>query len=373
MINKNKKIIYVMKDFLSAYPPCISQIVILRELGLSVEVITEVCDQASMSVLQNVGVTVNTLGNLNPNMGVLGRIAHWVNFKRLAIKKIKELYREGDILWLGSATTGIVLNNYVKNKKFVLNVLELYDTWPLYKKKLGKIIHFAAAVVACELNRARIMKQWYNLSEIPYIMPNKPYYELGGEKTKEVLDFQSMLVGKNYILYQGVLDPERPLDTLANALNKTKNKYKLVIIGSCADKSRESMMIKQLQSIYPDVIYGGYFPPPQHLHITKNAYIGVAIYDTASLNTLFCAPNKIFEYSKFNVPILGSDIPGLQLSIERNGAGICVDIDNSDEITKAIDQISEKYADFQKGAEKLYYSVDNTKTVKTILEKLKFF
>lgn len=370
-MDKQQKIIYVMKDYLDGYPPCISQIVMLCKMGIAVEVITEVCNKTTSTVIENAGAKLHLLGNLNPHKKTLGRIAHWINFKRLAIKEIKK-FRAGDILWLGSATTAMVLKSFVKNKKFILNVLELYDTWPLYKKKLGKIICYASAVVACEKNRARIMKQWFKLNKLPYVMPNKPHYEIASTKSKEVEAFERILQEKKVILYQGILDPERPLDTLVKALNKTKDKYTFAIIGADAVKERGEAMLKQLKEIYPDVIYGGYFPAPQHLYITEKAYIGVAFYDYSSLNTLFCAPNKTFEYSKFNVPILGNDIPGLQCTVEKNGAGICVDMENPDEIAKAIDKISENYEEYQKGAERLYNSVDNLLTTKKILEDIGF-
>ena len=371
-MNEQKKVIYVMKDNLDGYPPCISQIVMLCEMGIAVDVITEVCNVITAAVIENAGAKLHILGNLNPHKKILGRIAHWINFQRLTAKKIKELYSDGDVLWLGSATTAMVLKPFVKDKVFVLNVLELYDTWPLYKKKLGKIINHAHSVVACELNRARIMRQWYNLKELPFVMPNKPYYELDSEKTDGVEKLEESLKGKKYVLYQGVLDAERPLNTLAEALKRTKEKYTFVVVGACTVKSLEEKIISDLKSIYDDVVFGGYFPAPQHLYITENAHIGVAIYDTSSLNTMFCAPNKTFEYSKYNVPIIGSDIPGLQLTVEKNGAGICVDIDNPDEIAKAIDTISDNYAEYQKGSERLYNSVNNRKTIKEMLEKLNF-
>ena len=166
------------------------------------------------------------------------------------------------------------------------------------------------------------------------------------------------------------MDKERPLDTIADALNKTKEHYTFVIIGKGKSDESDNEYIEKLRGIYPDIIYGGYFPAPQHLYVTQNAYMGIAIYDTSSLNTLFCAPNKTFEYAKFGVPVLGSDIPGLQLTVEKYNAGICVDIEEPIQIAKAIDDIAENYEKYQVGAKAFYDSVDNRKVMKEILKEV---
>lgn len=371
MCPRSSKVIYIMKDALHVYPPCISQIVMLRKLDFEVYVITEECDENSLSVIKNVGANVKILGNLKPKTkSILARIYHWLAFKKYTIKELKRTYRNGDIIWFGTERTGFVINNYTKNKKTVLNVLELYDRLPTFKYAIKRIITDANAVVACEKNRARIMKQWYNLDEIPYVMPNKPSYDITCNKSDDVCIFEKKIDGRKYILYQGILNAERPLDNFLQALNLTKEKYTFVIIGQTSNIEAEKEMMNHMTSIYPNVIYGGFFPAPQHLYITQNAYIGVAIYDASSINTMFCAPNKTFEYSKYNIPILGSDVPGLQLTVEKCGAGICVDIDNPKEIAKAIDDIADNYDQYQLGAKKLYDSVDNIETMKKIVKKL---
>lgn len=367
----SNKVIYVVKDKLQAYPPCVSQIVMLRDLGISVYVISETCEPSTESVIKNAGANIKILGNLLTRHNIFGRILHWINFKRLAIKEIKKVYNENDVIWLGTERTGMVIGSFIKNKKAIFNSLELYTKESLFGRLIGRIIKNTHAVVACELNRARIMKIWYSLEKIPYVMQNKPYYETTTEKSDAVTQFQKQLENKKYILYQGILNPERPLDTLVTALNHTKEHYTLVIIGEASNKSKEKEMIDHLKGIYPDVIFGGFFPAPQHLYITENAFIGVAIYEASSINTIFCAPNKTFEYAKYNVPVIGNDIPGLQLTIEKFNAGICTDINDCESLTLAIDEISDNYENYKKGAKNFYKSVNNLKVMEEIAEDLK--
>ena len=364
-----KKIIYVSKDKLHLFPPCISQIVMLCNLGCDVSVIVEECDDSAVEIIKNAGATVKILGNMNTRKGFLGRVHHWCMFAHKAARAIKKEYSEGDIIWAANEGTAIALKRYLKNRDFVITMLELYE-YPFYVKNINSIIRKAKAVIACEKNRGRIMQQWFGLDKVPFVMPNKPYYEMPCKKTCDISAIQEELSDKKYILYQGILSRDRSCRTLAQALNKTKDHYTLVIIGSSPAGTEE--ILEELRTEYHDVFYGGFIPAPQHLQITQNAYIGVAFYEPSSLNNMFCAPNKIFEYTKFNVPIIGNDIPGLQLTVEKKGAGVCVDMENADEIAKAIDKISENHAEYQKGAERLYNSVDNLETTKDVLKEIKF-
>ncbi len=367
--SEEKKIIYVTKDKLHMFPPCVSQIVMLCDLGCKVYVVAEECDDSALKIIQNAGASVKILGNLNTKKGFLGRIYHWLLFTHKAIQEIKKVYCAGNVIWAANEGTAIALKHYLKKKEFVLTMLELYE-YPFYVKGVNSIIRKAKATVACEKNRGRIMKQWFGINTQPFIMPNKPYYEMICQKSSDVEAIQKDLKDKKYILYQGVLSKDRSIKALARALNKTKEKYTLVVIGGAVTGVEE--ILEEIRKEYHDVLYGGFFPAPQHLYITENAHIGIAFYEPSSLNNMFCAPNKIFEYSKFNVPIIGNDIPGLQLSVEKLGAGICVDMEEPNEIAKAIDKISENYEEYQNGAERLYNSVDNLETTREILEKIEF-
>ncbi len=368
---KKNKVIYIVQEKLHGYPPCISQIVMLQELGIDVYAITKDCDKTTENIIKKAGAEIEVL-KYRPiiSKNRLWKLFDWISFRRAAVKGIKKNYEKNDIIWCGTEGTGIVLDRFLKGKKVVLNVLELSRKEGCFGKIIGRTLKYPKAVVACELNRARIMKMWYKLDRIPFVMPNKPYYEIDAEKSTEVIEFQRRLKDKKYILYQGILNPERPLDTIAEALKKTKEHYTLVIIGSASSKEVGQDMINHLRSVYQDIIWGGYFGPPQHLYITQNAAIGIAIYDTSSLNTIFCAPNKIFEYAKYNVPIIGNDIPGLQLTVEKHNAGVCVDIDDVEQITKAIDKIAENYGKYRMGTTELYNSVDNMKVMKQIVSEL---
>jgi glycosyltransferase involved in cell wall biosynthesis len=363
------KIIYVMKDAIHLYPPCLSQIKLILLFNVKISLIVEECDNAVAQLLREMGVEVNIIGCLNKKSNFWGKVSHWMRFRWNASKLIKRFYKKGDVVWFGSAGTAIALKKSVSNRKYVMSVLELYDRYPFYKKGIAKLAPNASAVIACELNRARIMKIWYGLRDLPFVMPNKPYFELQSECSAKIESLRKILKEKDVVLYQGILSNDRSLQTIAAALKLVKKRYTLVIIGR-AISGKEEKILNDLKELYDDILYGGFFPAPQHLLVTEMARIGVAIYDSSSINNMLCAPNKIFEYSKYGVPIIGSDIPGLQLTVEKNLAGICVNTDSPSEIARAIEKIDNEYDVYSSGARRLYTSVDNKVVVEEILHKL---
>ena len=106
-----------------------------------------------------------------------------------------------------------------------------------------------------------------------------------------------------------------------------------------------------------------------HLQITANAYIGLVFYRDDQLNKVFCAPNKIFEYSFFGVPIIANNLPGLKNTIGKANAGICVEF-TYENIADAFEIIENHYEEISINGVNFYNSVDNVSTINKIVEKL---
>ena len=103
--------------------------------------------------------------------------------------------------------------------------------------------------------------------------------------------------------------------------------------------------------------------------MTSHANIGLVFYDDFSLNQAFCAPNKIYEYSGFGIPILANKIPGLENTVGKYNAGKCVDF-KVDDLISAIKEIDNHYEMYSNNASALYESVDNGSTIEEIIAAL---
>jgi len=76
------------------------------------------------------------------------------------------------------------------------------------------------------------------------------------------------------------------------------------------------------------------------------------------LNHVFCAPNKIWEYSGFGVPSLAADLPSLRYWLDRYQAGVCCNFDSEDDVAEAIGHILQNRESYKTGATALYDSCD---------------
>lgn len=281
-------------------------------------------------------------------------------FRKRCKKVLKEYF---DLIWIATADTALWMGDMLKNKYYVINLFELYDKHPRYLKRLKCVVKNAKKVIVPEYNRAHIIRTWFELKETPVVIPNKfSDMVLNKRMGLENVDYKIPLDDK-FIIYQGIASRERNLDALCKAVKKIEN-YKLVMM--CA----ESDYLRELMKKYDFIIHQPFVTPPYHLAITSYAYIGIVTYQHYSLNTIFCAPNKIWEYSSMGLPMIANSIPGLHDTVERYNAGVCVEMDSVDEIIKGIKKISSNYASYVQGTKRLFDSVNIRETYKNLFNSL---
>lgn len=153
---------------------------------------------------------------------------------------------------------------------------------------------------------------------------------------------------------------------LAKALAMIESDYYVVLMGFDLYKTNA---YAELKKIYASVIELPSLPAPLHLEVTSHARIGLVFYDNFSLNQAFCAPNKIYEYSGFGIPMLANKIPGLENTVGRYNAGKCIDF-KAEELACAMKEIDSNYDLYSTNASTLYESVDNEHTIKKIITKI---
>jgi hypothetical protein len=144
------------------------------------------------------------------------------------------------------------------------------------------------------------------------------------------------LSSRKNILYQGHLHKERDLSALVQVARRLDG-FNIVLMG------KDHGMLSTYTDLNHNIIHIPFLSPPLHLNVTSWAHVGVVAYDTASLNTIYCAPNKIWEFSGFGVPILGSRNLGLKYTIGAFGAGELVDFSCENSVVAGLDAIERDY------------------------------
>lgn len=363
------KIVYIVKTKLHYYPPCISQIRMIKDLGYDIEVLYGTSDNSALELLKSEGIKCFKVGNISDNnTSKIKKAIGWFKYRRVLLKELKKYDFTSTIFWFGTAESVLPLKGKLNNKKYVVSLLELLDDNMLKVKLLKKIIKKALTTTVCEETRGYIMRYWWNLDYLPYVFPNKPYNQITDRKHKpsitETKSVVEKIKGKKVILYQGIIQNSEEICEVAKALKSINKDYVLLLMG--IDKYNS---VDKISKIYDKVEYIPYIPAPYHLEITSYAHIGITFYRNDTLNKAFCAPNKIYEYSGFGIPILANNIPGLKNTVGNAGAAECIDF-KSDNILKAIEKIEHNYDDYSENAKLFFYSTDNKKTMEKLLDNI---
>lgn len=286
------------------------------------------------------------------------------------IKYINQNYTEKDYIWFLHESTVLSLGKAIsKYKRYFVTLYELDAAQNDKNNKLSYICQHADKIIVPEETRAHIVKAFLNLTNMPYIIHNKPVVVNSShnidEETHEAIEKIKAwkTQGIKVYLYSGIFLPERKLDAIISAFTEIP-KSKLVFMG------RRSYYLEQLEKQYPNCFeYIGFFPAPSHLEVIKQADVGILTYvsQNKSINAIFCAPNKIFEYGEFGLPVIGNDIPGLKYVIEVQNIGCCFAQDNKDEIIRAVCNVTRNYEIYKKNIKKYVDSVDVEEEIRKII------
>lgn len=368
------KVIYIVKTDLHYYPPCMAQIRYLKSCGVNIEVWFASSNKSALDILDREKIPYICLGE-SPRVNTkLGKIKNWFEFRKHVKKQLKKLTdKEHTLLWIGTAESAIPLYGILNNYHYSLTMLELLDgkNNSFKRNAFGKLAKKAEAVIACEETRAYLMRYWFGLKNLPYVMPNKPY-ELGAEKNAEpsceiTRKAVELVKGKKFIIFQGIYQKLDYMKAVAEALAAMNSEYYFVLMGFDLYKTNA---YQELKKIYDKVIEIPSIPAPLHLEVTSHASIGLVFYDDFSLNQAFCAPNKIYEYAGFGIPMIANKIPGLENTVGKFQAGECVEF-NTKNLLIAIQNINKKYGEYSKSSTDMYNAVDNKFTIKTLINEIK--
>ncbi|MGV4414270.1 hypothetical protein [Chryseobacterium sp. T1] len=373
-----KKVLIIHKNTVENEPPTQMVIQHLVDLGVSVKLVTLGLNDYWKKNLNDKGVDVVDLGLSSfislKKRSITKKIKTWLQYRKQVVLELSKAENKDSLIWFVDADSiaPLLYTNILNKLDFVLHILEMYDHSSFYKYVLKKYINKAKKVVVCEENRAAIFNVWFTPSLYPIVLPNKPYQLLDNKESKLFLknnypDLYDALTRRNskIVLYQGVISPERDLSFILKAISELGEDFIPVIMG------RDFGMLDHYKKICPGLIHISFIPSPQHLYITSLARVGILIYDPISLNQIFCAPNKIFEYSGYGVPMIGNNIPGLSMPFQKFGCGkIFGAVNDTTEIKQMILEIDNNYDQFSEKAYALYNAVDNKKTIQSILKDL---
>lgn len=362
------RVFVVHKSELQSIPPVISVIILLKRLKYDVSVLNEGINWAWKQKLDTMGVDYFEICRPCLWGSFINKLMSYVKFN-IAVRKILKprFCANKDLLWVEGAYTVVSLRNILGQYKFVLQISELHEQSKVQIWFLSKYINKAEKVFMPEYNRTFIYQAWFKLKQRPIVLPNKPYFLPAIDELKKLVpqykSYVDLFKTKKIILYQGWINKStRDMTPFVRTVSLLDDSYRLVMLGHADQESLESY-----KQICPHLIHIDFIPAPDYLLFTALSYIGVVAYNPDRLNHIFCAPNKIFEYSSYGKPIIGNCLPGLEIVTNYN-CGYLVDFNNVEKMKSAIVEISSNYDMYCSNSKKMYESIDNFETIKNSLQ-----
>lgn len=376
------KIYLVCSLLIKELPPALSVISCLKDLGYDVTFISPCLEDDYKKFFELKNIDLKYLYEYNEWMKVKnGNILMrnkiiFCDWNKFLINILNEIDHEEDLVWILHEETAAKLSKKIISYNYILSIYELrkdVKLLGLFSSNYNRIAHNAKVLVTPEYNRSHIIASWMGLKQIPSVIPNKPYVNISSHFEISEIESRNLILKKNLknrkmVLYQGGFGSDRKIEPFVEAVREIDN-LQIVLMGT-----ENEYLHNILKKYKEDVIYLPGLSAPMHLEITKLAYIGIVSYQNTAdsiydpLNIVYCAPNKIFEYSQYAVPMICTNQPGLHYTVEKMHAGICVDCENVEQIRNGILSIMSNYDEYKKGARKLYNSVDIPGLVNEVVE-----
>ncbi len=379
-----KKLCLVMVGHLKEYPPVLTFLQVAKNAGYD---ITVVAAGNNSNIEKYPGYdfsgikSVDVIGSYESNISVINKMTRLFAIRRRLWSILDSDELRDHFLIVVSEITVKHLGERITTRNYMLYQLELIERYQYIPKKniltlnTKMIGNTAKSVIVCEYNRAHITKAWWELKKLPLIIKNKPYVpgldinNLPVEVARVVNEIRNKAAGRKIILYQGIIGAERPVELFVRAFANCPDEFLFVVMGN-----REPPIYDEEK--LSNYMFVPFIAPPYHLAVTQIAYVGVVVYlpgksaSYSDLNTVYCAPNKIWEYAKFGVPIISNDLPGLEIEFSKHNIGRCAASFEKMDILNALRIIEDDYEDISQNSYAFYESYDVKKEIEMILKKI---
>ena len=362
-------IFFICRGNVEALPPALFCLEQLKKFYPEVVLITSGCSQEAHAHLRSAGVTVLVVGERQgPRYNYAQKFAAGLKFRATAWQTINSA-SEPSLIWVVNTHAAIVLGRRLRERHFVLQLMEL-DESPYLRFALGRIAPKAQAVVVPDLCRAAIIRAWYKLPKTPFVLPNKSAI-LGTRARRLPIsdrtareEIERLGNAARIVLYQGIIRSDRDIRDAAKLIHEMGPPWRLVVMGP------DFGFLDALRAACPTLVYIPAITAPMHLEVTSHAHIGLACYSFDCLNNVFCAPNKIFEYAAFGIPVLANDVPSLQMTVAANSVGRCCDFNSREQIAASLAAISNDYDAYSASANSFYENTDAEEIFESIVAGL---
>lgn len=309
-------------------------------------------------VSTNKGKIVSSEGYKNILVG--GGRSGILNFFFCIFETIKIIKRERPAIFYGHDYYSSLIIWYLFQRNFCKKIV--YDAHELYIPEQGKrfkirsrffyffekwIIRKVDLVICASDERAQLMVDHYNLKREPLVVRNISQLSINIEDNSlcsvyKLDDFFSK--PGTTVVYAGVVTKSRRIDELVHAVSKLASTCKLLIIGK-GDFLDE---LKILASKNDNLVYAftGAIPYKKLGFLLSKCDIGFIYYPVNTLNNIYCASNKVYEYASVGLPMISNENPTIKKIFDSEKIGI-----STNDFVNGIRTIANNITDYREQCE----------------------
>ncbi|MBN1866079.1 glycosyltransferase [Candidatus Sumerlaeota bacterium] len=138
------------------------------------------------------------------------------------------------------------------------------------------------------------------------------------------------------IVFQGNLSADRNLRNLTLAFRHLEGRASLFFLGEGTEKERLRSLCRRKR--ISNVHFGAWTSHRRMMAFVAAADAGVIPYrESGMLNSLYCTPNKLFEFIEAGVAVCASDLPELRRIVREGEIGDVYPMGSEREIAAALD------------------------------------
>lgn len=263
-----------------------------------------------------------------------------LNYLFFKVKKIK--HKNKNVVYYTIDLFTLYVATFIKGKhdKLIYHQFETLEINSMNKldklliKRITNRLSKIDIIILPEANRIEIFKQQINCTD------NKKFFLLPNTNNRDVDEQVNVKESDKIIVaHIGSVGNNSNIISYIEAIKKMNtDKYEFWFVGRLLPNiisTINEMNFKNIKLI-------NQVPHNELDRIYKMIDIGIILYDNSSVNLRYCAPNKLYEYWSYGIPVIGDLLPGLMSVFEYEEQGVLVDMSNDIEIAEAIKAISSK-------------------------------
>lgn len=339
-------------------PPLMTSAICMRSLGCEVTIAAVGCSDKVRDYLHKFGIHLVELGLDRYPADFPGKIRLRPKYALLLRKAVKET--KPDVLWY-HGQHAMTYHSWVSvnpNTLIIAHAHEYFEKRQWFGRIQNSLVRKADLFIVPEANRAWLIKHDSSADTPFLVIPNRYLFEDNyseGDEKETLQAFKRQggsAACQRFIIYQGFIDPSRCLREAIQGFKMLDDQdLGFIILGRGVNRIYCDEIAELAQSDTRIVLLD-HIPPPLHLRITRGCFGGVLLYAPTSLNRIYCAPNKVYEYAFYGLGMILPNFPGMAQINDQFKLGVVCDPQVPESIFAALKELLQRESKSYQAASK---------------------